>query len=363
MTAAHTGTLSARLAEQISAHGPLRLDAFWRAALFDPGEGYYRTAQPLGTSGDFVTAPEISQLFGEMIGLCLIEFRQRAGLDGPFNLVELGPGRGTLMADIWRTASLDPAFRAAAGVHLVEVNPVLQAEQARRLAGIAPIWHRDLTHLPEGPILLIANEFLDALPIRQARRTAQGWLERHVGFDTATGFQPVDLPLAEEDAPLMPSAAPPGHVHEWSHEREAAMAAISRLIDREGGLALLIDYGEDRALGADTLQALRAGRPADPFQDPGVQDLTSHVDFAACGTVARAAGAVVHGPIHQGGFLKALGIELRAETLARQHPDRRSDLIAGLHRLTAGTEMGRLFRVLALTGGSCADLAPAGFER
>jgi SAM-dependent MidA family methyltransferase len=326
--------LAARLRAEIEAHGPMRLDR-WMAAC---NAHYYAAADPLGR--DFTTAPEISQMFGELVGGWLADLWLRAGAPSPVVLAELGPGRGSLMADALRVAGRVPGFLAAARLHLVETSPALRNRQAQALPGAT--WHDSFDTVPaDAPLLLVANEFFDALPVRQA--TAAG--ERGVGLGAA-GFEPVLLPGLGE------------RTGEWSEAGEALAAAIGDRLRARGGAALLIDYGHDGGAG-ETLQAIRDGAPADPFAAPGAADLTAHVDFAA---LRRAAGAVsAAGPVGQGVWLTRLGIAARAEQLkARATPAQRAAIDAALVRLTSPGQMGALFKVMALTAPGWP--APAGFD-
>jgi SAM-dependent MidA family methyltransferase len=317
---------------------------------------YYATRDPLGAEGDFITAPEISQMFGELIGLALADLWVRAGRPDKVRYVELGPGRGTLAADAlraMRAAGLVPA------VHLVETSPVLRAVQAVRLPQAS--WHDDLATLPEdGPILVVANEFFDALPIRQLVATPGGWCERRVATEEER-FAPVAGPPVPAAAiPAFVRSAPPGTVLETS---PAALAYVRRLAGRlvsHGGAALIVDYGHDRLLAGETLQAMRRHEYADPWLDPGESDLTVHVDFESLARASADAGVEVHGPIAQGDWLARLGIDARAEALARGAPERRNDLLAARNRLVSPEAMGRLFRVLALSSRGWP--APEGFR-
>ncbi|HEX6103828.1 MAG TPA: SAM-dependent methyltransferase, partial [Alphaproteobacteria bacterium] len=284
----------------------------------------------------------------------------------PVMLVELGPGRGTLMADALRAAKVRPEFGAAVRLHLVESSPGLRARQAAALVDANPAWHDGLERVPAGPLLLIANEFFDALPIRQFQRTEGGWCERMIALDeTGERFRWVLAPpSAAADALLAPEQvqAPTGAITEISPAAQGLAAAIGARLAAAPGAGLIVDYGHDRSAPGETLQAVRRHRPADPLEHPGEADLTAHVDFAALARAARAAGAEAHGPVTQGEFLKALGIELRAERLlARATSEQAEAIRSGLHRLIDDAEMGRLFRVLALTSPGFGP--PAGFDQ
>ena len=358
MSGRDTSALGERLAAEIAAQGPVGVDDFMACALGDPVHGYYMKQDPFGAAGDFTTAPEISQMFGEMIGLCLADHWLRAGAPSPFILCECGPGRGTLMADLWRATKIVPGFHDAARVVMVETSPVLRARQEQTLAplGVTPVHVAAFHDVPPGPVWLIANEFLDALPIRQFVKTPTGWHARLVGLDEngALGFG-----LAAEPYTPLALDAPDGTVLEVMVAGLAFMKALAQRIAFEGGLALIIDYGHMRSGFGDTLQALRHHAFVDPLTMPGDCDLTAHVDFAALARVAQSTGAAVHGPVTQGGFLRALGIDARAARLRATAADPHG-IDAALARLTdeGAHGMGHLFKVLAI--GQKGDPAPAG---
>lgn len=348
--------LLAEVRELIAAEGPISVARYMALALGHPVHGYYITRDPLGLAGDFTTAPEISQMFGELIGLWAAETWRLMGEPATLRLVELGPGRGTLMADALRAARALPAFRGALDVHLVETSPVLTAAQRDILAacGRPVAWHARPEDVPAGPAIVIANEFLDALPIRQFERRERGWHERLVGLgdDTALAFG-----LAPEPEPGLPSGGRAGDVIEVGEAASAVTRNLAERLVREGGAALLVDYGHDRSGFGDTLQAVRRHAYADPLAGPGEADLTAHVDFAALARVAAAAGALVHGPVTQGAFLSGLGIAARAERLrGAAGPDGAPAIDAALARLVEPGQMGRLFKVLALSGPGLAAL-------
>ncbi len=346
-----TTPLARLLARRIAVEGPITVAAFMADALGHPDHGYYVTRDPLGAGGDFTTAPEISQMFGELIGLWAADAWARIGAPDPVRLVELGPGRGTLMADALRAARMVPAFRAAVRVHLVETSPVLRARQAATLAGADPIWHADLATVPPGPAIVIANEFFDALPVRQFVRGPGGWHERRVTA-TDAGFALALDPLSSAAAVLVPEpvrlGAPLGAVAEVSLAGRAIARTLGERIVRDGGVAIVVDYGHDRPGAGDTLQALRGHRPVPPLEAPGDADLTAHVCFASLAAAAVETGAAVHGPVGQGAFLEALGIRQRADALARSAPERAAAILSARDRLIGADAMGTLFRVLAL---------------
>lgn len=330
---------------------------YMAVCLMDPSFGYYATRDPFGTAGDFVTAPEISQMFGELLGLCLAQVWLDQGRPTRFVLAELGPGRGTLMADVLRATQRVPGFREAAAVHLVEGSAILRAAQQRSLGGDV-IWHDRIESLPDGPLYLLANEFFDALPIRQFQRHGQGWRERVVGMSqnrlTLGLSAPVSMPSLAERL----TDTREGDIVETCGPGAAVAAEIGARIARHGGAALIVDYGDWRSLG-DTFQALRAHAPVDPLSEPGAADLTAHVDFE---TLARAARPAAHTRLTpQGMFLERLGIGARAEILARnlRGPTLETHL-AAYQRLTGAEEMGTLFKVLGLYPEGAAP--PPGLE-
>ncbi|HVV93903.1 MAG TPA: SAM-dependent methyltransferase [Hyphomicrobiales bacterium] len=342
--------VEAELRRLIAADGPQPVARLMALA----NAHYYATCDPFGAAGDFVTAPEISQIFGELVGLWAAAVWQAMGAPDPVLLVELGPGRGTLMADALRAAKVVPAFRRAAQVHLVETSPTLRDLQAKTLgsSGVAPAWHADLSALPEGPTIVIANEFFDALPIHQFVAAADGWRERVVGLGAdgalAFGLSP-PLPIP----PAAAGRADGGSLVEVSFAARRVMQDLAQRLTAQGGAALVIDYGY-AAGGGDTLQALRSHRFADPLADPGEADLTAHVDFGALARAAKAAGATVHGPVSQRDFLLALGIEIRAALLAKARGADPATIAAAAARLVdpAPTGMGTLFKAMAVTDPS-----------
>jgi NADH dehydrogenase [ubiquinone] 1 alpha subcomplex assembly factor 7 len=334
--------------------------------LAHPTRGYYTTRDPLGAQGDFVTAPEVSQMFGELLGLWCAEAWQRLGRPAAVNLVELGPGRGTLMSDALRAVRVLPGFREAVDVHLVEISPALRARQAETLAaqGVTPTWHDEVSHLPEGPLLVLANEFFDALPIRQFERTPEGWAERLVGYDPADDDLRFALtrPSAEAAAfvPLHLHAAEPGSVVEVCPGGGAIAWELARRIAAQGGAALFIDYGYAQPDGRPTLQAVRRHARAEVLSQPGRADLTAHVDFGALARAARQGGVAAHGPVAQGTLLNTLGLAERAAVLqGNATPDQARGIEAARERLSAPDGMGDLFKALALVPPGFGT--PAGF--
>jgi NADH dehydrogenase [ubiquinone] 1 alpha subcomplex assembly factor 7 len=354
--------LTERLVRHIRAHGPMTIAAYMAMALHDPDRGYYARRNPLGARGDFVTAPEISQIFGELIGLWCADLWQRLGSPNPVILAELGPGRGTLMADLLRASRGIGGFREALRIHLVEASPLLRETQRQSLSGISPTWISSFDELPEGPLLLVANEFLDALPIRQLVRGRVHWSERMVAADESGRLVFADGPQSPALSLLAPATlrdAALGAIVEICPAAATLAAALAERLARHPGAALFIDYGYTSGSPGDTLTAISAHRGATVLHRPGDADLSAHVDFAAFATTARDAGAAVHGPATQRAFLLALGAEARLAALLRHaDPAQRNALETGLRRLIDPQEMGTLFKVLALTSPGP---LPAGF--
>lgn len=348
--------LARLIAGLITEAGPISLTHYMALALGHPRYGYYMTRDPLGTAGDFTTAPEISQMFGELIGLWLADTWLRQDRPAPFVLAELGPGRGTLMSDILRATKSVPGMHESLEVHFVETSPSLREAQAKAVPQAT--WHPSIESLPRRPLFLVANEFFDALPITQYQRTDHGWCEVHVGLaEGATMDAPAfvrvlaPLPIPNGDI-LAPDVrdAPIGAIAEISLPSRAITEEIANHILDRGGAALIIDYGHPKSAAGDTFQALKAHEFVDPFENPGEADLTAHVDFEALALAATAGGGVVHGPTEQGDFLKELGIDMRAKTLkAKATPEQTAEIDAAMTRLTDASEMGSLFKVLGIT--------------
>ena len=319
----------ARLRNRIVREGSISVSDYMAEA----NAHYYATRDPLGAEGDFTTAPEISQMFGELVGVWLADLWSRARASAGAYYVEIGPGRGTLAQDALRAMS---GAGLAPRVELVETSPVLRRAQAQR---VSACWHDDLSTLPaEGPLLVVANEFFDALPVHQYGADGR---ELRVGLHEGRFFR--DGEAARETSPAS----------------LAIVADLARRIAAQGGAALVVDYGPLRGTPADTLQAMSRHAFADPFEAPGERDLTAHVDFDALGGAARGEGVRVVGPVEQGAWLKAMGIDLRAAALARGAPERTADIMADRDRLTAADQMGRLFKVMALVARDWPQ--PAGF--
>lgn len=331
--------LRERLAAQIAQTGPMTIAQYMTACLHDPKDGYYATRPALGAEGDFITAPLVSQMFGELIGVWMISAWTAMGSPPAFRLVEMGPGDGTLMSDLLRAAKVSQGFRMAADIWLVETSGPLRARQHARL-GQSVQWVEAFDEVPGGqPLLLVANELLDCLPARQFERTTVGWAERVVGIDDAGSLR---LGLVPADGGL-PDARP-GAVYERSSAQEALGAALGERLVRDGGAALLIDYGRDKPGFGDTLQAISRHGKQGPLDDPGEADLTVHVDFPSVRAAAGAAGAAT-ALISQATFLARLGVGARSEALIRARPDQAGVLARQLHRLIAADQMGELFKV------------------
>ena len=341
-------SLRDRLIARIAREGPIPVADYMTACLHDPRHGYYATRPRLGAAGDFVTAPLVSQMFGEMLGLWAAEVWERLGAPPRVRLAEWGPGDGTMMSDVLRAAVAAPAFRAACEVWLVETSAPLRERQAARLAGVDVRWAADLAELAgDAPIILLANELLDCLPISQTVFADGRWAERRVGVDD--GGDLTFLPPRDGAAGQI--------VHEHSLALTQAARDVAALIAACGGAALFIDYGRDAPGYGDTLQALRGHEKQSPLAQPGEADLTAHVDFPA---FAAAAGIGATAIVGQGEFLRRLGIETRAAALTRARPDQADVIARQLGRLIAPEHMGVLFKAVAVRG---ADLVLPGFEQ
>lgn len=337
------------LVARIAATGPITVADYMADCLLHPAHGYYTTATPFGRDGDFITAPEISQMFGELIGLCLAQCWLDRGAPAPFALAELGPGRGTLMADIWRATARVPGFHDAAQVTLVEASDALRKVQAQTLNGIAPVWIDHAAELPQMPLFLVANEFFDALPIRQFTFRDGGWAEHQVGVKDGRlcfGLAPPSPVAALQDRD---EDARPGDIIELCPTAGPIIAEIAARITTHGGAALVFDYGERRSLG-DTLQAMQSHQPTPPLNAPGQADLTAHVDFGALAATATATGCAVTPMIPQGVFLERLGIVDRAQTLAAGLSGTALEThVSAFRRLTHPDEMGTLFKTIGFS--------------
>ncbi|MEQ8440459.1 MAG: class I SAM-dependent methyltransferase [Alphaproteobacteria bacterium] len=341
---------------RIALDGPITLGDYMTGCLSHPKYGYYMTRDPFGRGGDFTTAPEISQMFGELIGLWCAEMWRLMECPPTIHLVEMGPGRGTLMLDMLRAARRLPNFMDAVQVHLVEMSPVLSGLQ-RKTLGQSPVsvtWHDHIADIPEdGPVLFVANEFFDALPVRQVERTAEGWRERIVVIDPDTdqlaitcGWGASELePMID---PELRGRADVGRVIELSPVSWRIAAEVGQRIASHGGAGLFIDYGYEGPATGDTVQAVRRHEPCGIFDDPGEADLTAHVDFTQLAQVFRDAGCAPAPLAGQGPFLQALGIDYRTNVLVEAAPHMETELRSGRDRLINADAMGKLFKVLGV---------------
>ena len=348
------------LAQRIAATGPIGVAEYMAQALGHPEFGYYRGRDPFGVAGDFTTAPEVSQMFGELIGLWCVNSWLALGKPTPFILAELGPGRGTLMADALRALETVPACRAAAQVHLIENSPNMRERQRQTLSGFDVAWHDEIGDLPMMPAIFVANEFFDALPVEQFVCDSDGWHQRLV--ELADGGAELVFTHTPEtcSADGLPAIADAGAIAETSPASRQIVAEIARRVRSHTGAALIIDYGYEGPAIGNTLQAVRRHDYAAILQQPGEADLTAHVDFGALAKSVHTAGAAGWGPVSQGDFLRRLGIEARAGVLANNaSPQQKTDIESALERLIGGDQMGTLFKVMAI--GPRAAAPPAGF--
>ena len=361
--------LQSEIKKLITSSGPMPVWRYMELCLTHPEHGYYIARDPLGREGDFTTAPEVSQMFGELLGLWAASVWKAMGSPPLLRLIELGPGRGTMMADALRALRVLPPLFQALSVHLVEINPVLRGKQRSMLSGISNIaWHDSIDDVPDGPAIILANEYFDVLPIHQAVRGETGWHERVVEIDgdgeLAFGVAAKPMPRFEVLLPPLLRAAPLGAVFEWRPDAEI-MKIASRVRDQDGA-ALIIDYGHLRSDAGDTLQAIARHSFADPLKNPGHADVTAHVDFQALVRAAEDIGVAVHGPVPQGEFLTRLGIETRALTLmAKASHEVSEDISGALRRLIGGGRggMGEMFKVLAVSEPNLTALAGFADER
>ena len=348
--------LARLIREEVALEGPMRIDRYMGLCLGHPRHGYYITRDPLGERGDFVTAPEVSQVFGELIGVWAIAAWGLTGEPERVHLVELGPGRGTLMADVLRTLrKAAPRLAAGASVHLVETSPILREAQLKAV-GEGAFWHDRLEDVPEdAPMILLANEFFDAIPIRQFEFRGGAWHERVVGLDAA-GQLSIGL-----GATVPGRGGAEGEIREAAPARDEIARSLGQRLARQKGAALIIDYGHLRTAPGDTLQAMRNHRPVSVTEAPGDCDLTSHVDFQALAAALREGGAVTHPPLTQRHFLLAMGLEPRIGQLAaRVDADTAASLHRQMARLADEAQMGNLFKVLAATSPGLATPYPFG---
>ena len=347
----------------IRSSGPMPVWRYMELCLLHPQHGYYIARDPLGREGDFTTAPEVSQMFGELLGLWAASVWKAIGSPALLRLIELGPGRGTMMADALRALRVLPPLYQALSVHLVEINPVLREKQRATLQGVRHIaWHNRIDEVPDGPCIIFANEYFDALPVHQMVKRDTGWHERVVDLDEndrlILGVESEPTPRFEVLLPPLVRAAPVGAVFEWRPDTEI-MKLATRVRDQDGA-ALLIDYGHMRSDAGDTFQAISRHSYTDPLKAPGQADLTAHVDFQAMAHAAEDLGARVHGPVTQGEFLKQLGIETRAVSLmSKASHEVSEDIARALKRLIGGGRggMGSMFKVLGISHPNLTVLA------
>lgn len=354
--------LETLIRKQIAANGPMPVSRYMQICLTHPVYGYYLKRDPLGRDGDFITAPEVSQMFGELVGLWAASVWNAMGMPQEVKFIELGPGRGTMMADALRAVRILPAFHDAISVHLVETSPTLRDRQREKLADAADVeWYERMEDIPEGPSIILANEFFDVLPIHQAVKKEDGWHERVIEIDDdilAYGVAPDPMPRFEVLLPPLARAAPIGAIFEWRPDTE--IMTIARRVRDQGGAALIVDYGHLRSDAGDTFQAVARHNYTNPLRNAGLADLTAHVDFQALARAAEDVGARAHGAVEQGVFLKSLGIETRAQALMKGATEEGQKLItAGLARLTGPSPegMGSLFKVLGVSHPAITTLA------
>ena len=366
--------MQAIIATRIKEQGPISVAGYMYACLGHPDFGYYMSKDPFGRGGDFITAPEVSQMFGEMLGLWILAAWQSIGSPAPFTLMELGPGRGTLMADAMRAATGFPDFAKACQLHLVEISPVLRSAQADKLkdCGQTPQWHetvRGAEQASQGPIFMLGNEFLDALPIHQFQLTKNGWRERMVGLapDMADGL-PIDnlcYVLSNEDPPPAIDQTLRGRTDEIGAIAEICPTVVGTVkecahaISTRGGMALFVDYGHGQSAAGETFQAVMDHKPVSTLEHAGEADLTAHVDFEAVARSSLLGGATPFGPLTQGEFLTRIGMPQRAIKLTESNPGHAESIQIALDRLIEGDQMGSLFKVMALSANG---VTPPGYE-
>ncbi len=357
-------SLATRLHARIARDGPLTVEEFMQACLSDEAAGVYASRQPIGGKGDFITSPEISQIFGELVGLWAVAVWQSMGEPSRVTVAELGPGRGTLMADASRAWRGVPKFLDSVSVALIETSPVMVEAQRKTLkdAGVPLRWYAALDAVPEGPLVVLANEFVDALPIRQFIRRGEAWRERLIASDGRGGFTFIDGE-AEDEGRHLPHTAPEDAILEIRPAAQALMRELGRRAERAPLAALMVDYGHAESGFGDTLQAVRGHRFADVLANPGAADLSSHVDFADLKREAVAAGLMTHGPMPQGEFLLKLGLAARRERLLQRATPTQAEAIAsGAARLVDPRQMGVLFKALALTSAGLPPPPPFGHQ-
>lgn len=349
-----TTGIAARIADRIRNGGPVSVAAFMTEAMFDPREGYYATKNPIGAGEDFITAPSVSQMFGELIGLWCAQVWMDMGKPARFHLVELGPGTGQMMSDMVRAGRAVPGFLDAARITLIEASAALKMVQGRTLTpmGVEALWLDRLEDVPDGPAIIVGNEFLDCLAVRQAVKQDGHWHERMVGLDADEHFSFVMGPRLGVETDLIPDRlrdAPDDTLVEFRPGDQQVTDLLSRRFADQAGRALFIDYGPARSEPGDTFQAIRGHEKADPLAAPGTADLTARVDFEQLGALARTGGLDVDGPVEQGRWLKALGLEMRAAALMRSAPEKKSVIARQVMRLTEPDQMGELFKVMTFS--------------
>ena len=355
--------LLSEIRKLIQSSGPMPVWRYMELCLMHPQHGYYVSRDPLGREGDFTTAPEVSQMFGELLGLWAASVWRAIGEPPLLRLIELGPGRGTMMGDALRALRVLPPLYQSLTIHMVEVNPVLREKQRATLSGVRNItWHDNIDDVLDGPAVIFANEYFDVLPIHQMVKRETGWHERTVELDNngrlVFGHMPEPTPRFEVLLPPLVRAAPVGAVFEWRPDME--IMKIARRVREQDGAAVIIDYGHTRSDAGDTFQAIARHSFADPLENPGQADVTAHVDFQALAHAAEDLGARVHGPATQGDFLKRLGIETRAASLkAKATPEASADIDGALKRLTDSGRggMGSMFKVIGISQPDLISLA------
>lgn len=367
--------LQSEIRKLIKSSGPMPVWRYMELCLMHPEHGYYVSRDPLGREGDFTTAPEVSQMFGELLGLWAASVWKAIGSPPVLRLIELGPGRGTMMADALRALRVLPPLYQSLSIHMVEINPVLREKQRATLSGVRNIaWHDSIDEVPDGPTVIFANEYFDVLPIHQVVKRETGWHERVVVLDDSGklvfGAAAEPTPRFEVLLPPLVRAAPVGAVFEWRPDAEI-MKIATRVRDQDGA-ALIIDYGHLRSDAGDTFQAIARHSFSDPLKNPGQADVTAHVDFQALVRAAEDLGARVHGPVTQGELLKRLGVEARALSLmAKASPEVSEDISGALKRLTDSGRggMGSMFKALAISEprltqlAGLSDIPPAGADQ
>ena len=353
--------LKRKIIDDIRAFGPITVAQYMDIALSFPEHGYYMTRDPLGR--DFTTAPEVSQIFGELIGLFFVQAWEDRGQPKHFHFVELGPGRGTLMADMLRAAGkVRPEFVTAARVTLVEISPVLRGIQAQTLSSVPVKWVSQFHDVPaDAPLFVIANEFFDALPIRQFAKSERGWHERIVTIDGDDLRFTSSPDTVQPPSAIATAEAPVGSVIEINTSAADIVRNIGPRFQEFDGTALIIDYGYAKAAFGDTFQAVKTNAHVHPLAEPGEADLTAHVDFAALTHAAGEGGGYVLGPIPQAALLEGLGINVRAGLLKRRHPEKAAEIDAAVERLTHPDQMGTLFKAMTIFEGLDHE-EPPGFE-